>query len=171
LFVGVFFGAAILVIVLLVYFSMGGLESPSSVLGEPPTRLGGYDLLDYRVGEEAIGELGGVHSFLPSEASLVDALIAIYVKDSNIIHIWVAVFDSADDAAELTERMFIKMRKGDSPYTPPETFDVDGVVIYFGSGSTMNYFFFSYENSVVWISTTDPEVVRNYVINELLDYL
>lgn len=171
MFVAFFFGAAILVIVLLIYFSMGGLDTSTGALGEPPASLDGYNLVDYRVGKEAIGGLGSVHSFLPSESSLVDALIAIYVKDSDIIHIWVAVFDSADDAAELTDMMFIRIREGDSPYTPPETFDVNGVKIYFGSSSTMNYFFFSYKNNVVWISTTDPEVVKNYVINELLDFL
>lgn len=171
LFIGVFFGATILIIALLVYFSIDGLDTHTVFLSRPPNRLDGYDLLDYRVGEGAIGDLGSVHSFLPSESSLVDALIAVYVRGSDIIHIWVAVFKSADDAARLTEMMFIRMNEGGSPYTPPEAFDVDGVKIYFGSGSAMNYYFFNYENSVVWISTTDPETVETLVIKELLDYL
>ena len=171
MFVGVFFGAAVLVVGLLVYFSVGGFDVSSGVLGEPPSVLGGYSLLDYRIGGEAVEDLGGVHSFLPGEPALIDALVAIYVRGSDIIHIWVAVFGSSDDAAALAGKMYTKISEGESPYTPPEEFEVDGVTVYFGSGSSMNYYFFHYGNAVVWISTTDPETVETRVIRELFDYL
>lgn len=115
---GVLFGAAVLVIGLLVYFSVGGFDASTGVLGEPPGVLGGYTLLDYLVGDEAIEGMGGVHSFLPGEPNLIDALIAIYVRDSDIIHIWVAAFDSNERAEELTLRMFVSMRREDSIFSP-----------------------------------------------------
>ena len=137
----------------------------------PPSELGGYVLAEYISGEAAIQSLGSIHAFLPSNEYIVDGLVAVYTKDGDVVHIWMAVFISEEVALNLTQRMYLKMSEGGSQYSIPETLDLNGLTVYYGSGRGMYYFFFSYGESVVWISTSDPTSVKNAVIPELLDYI
>ncbi len=149
---------------LIIYLNLyNDVDNRGTYLPRPRDEMAGYRLVEYKSGEEAIQSLGNIHFFLTTQDTVVDGLVAIYAKNSDVAHIWAVAYKTPEEAQMMTQRMYTKMTEAETPYTPPETRTLNGVTIYTGEGNNMYYIFYNKENKVIWISMTGTqEDVTNF---------
>ena len=152
----------------IIMLNVARLRTGSSTL-EPPRELAGYKLVSSVSGEEAVARISKMHMFSEEVGKIVDGVIAIYAGEGGVAHLWISVAPSASEAERLTKLMMVEMSKGDTPYTPPKLITLNGISVYYGTGSNMYYYFFYKGRLVVWVSITGEDQLRVAFLKELID--
>lgn len=94
-----------------------------------PEEIGDFRLTAKKVGEEASEQTRGVH--LGSLGNPVDGAIGAYLRrDGAVLHLWMSLYSSADEAERMAEGMARRMRELPELGYDPSLYTLEGVGVY-----------------------------------------
>ncbi len=128
--------------------------APASLLAVPD-RLGSLDLADELTGPAAAAEIARLHG----EAFALGSAVVAYYGPHGEATLWVAAAASEGEAADWIAAMRRALARGDSPFTPLEPVQMDGLTVYPLRGMDQEHMYFQSHRLVLWLAA-DPSVAE-----------
>ncbi|HEY82338.1 MAG TPA: hypothetical protein G4O01_03495 [Dehalococcoidia bacterium] len=154
---GVFYLLVVMGLVVAIGLSFGANVLAPRMQPEAPEQLGGLELADAYTGAEALEQVNKLHGL---DIDLVSALVAVYTRSSPYhgsasATVWVGRAESAEAAAELTQRMADGIGKGGSPFGNLRRVTIDDYEVFQVDGPGGDHFFYNslkQREAVVWLT-------------------
>ncbi|GAB4262672.1 MAG: hypothetical protein Kow0080_00230 [Candidatus Promineifilaceae bacterium] len=144
-------GAAVIVGGLAYWQFLQAIERPSAAA--LPETLAGLPQVEARFGPDAVAVVADLHG---KQFPLSSGAYGMYGEHGRMAMLWVAGTPAKAMAARMVAEMEEAIAKGESPFTPTGTREVNGRTLYELTGMGQRHFYFQSGSLVVWLAADEP---------------
>jgi hypothetical protein len=125
-------------------------------IGMFPVHFVDMNISTYKGGYEAIQDIKGLHGGLPRD--IENAYVVEYGNNYSKAKFWVTEAPSNNDAVSLVDAMNSVVNNS-GVYSNSTTINIDGINVYFVSGSSghgLFHYFYAKDNKIFWVEIDNP---------------